>query len=77
MDCKTRLILPILMSGAMVLAVTLIVTYLNLGAAPDFVARWLCAYFVAWPIAAATGIVALPHLQRATAGLVRRLERRG
>src|SRR5262245_52164083 len=75
MDLKTRLVLPLLMSGIMVLMVTLVVTYLNLGIQADFIERWMRAYFIAWPIAAATGFVALPWVRRATERIVSILDR--
>ena len=39
-------------TGIMVLMVTLVVTYLNLGLRP-ISCRWVKAYFIAWPVAAA------------------------
>ena len=71
MTAKTRFILVVIMSSMMVFMVTLVVTYVNLGMRPDFLARWVKAYFIAWPIAAATGFVVMPVARRATDGLVR------
>ena len=73
MDAKTRLILVLLMSSVMVLMVTLIVTYLNLGLRSDFVVQWVKAYVIAWPIAAATGFLVMPTARRMTERIVARL----
>lgn len=74
MDGKTRIVLPILMSGLMVLMVTLIVTFLNLGFGPSFLRQWLKAYCISWPIAAATGYAVMPGVRRATDWIVARLD---
>lgn len=73
MDAKTRFILTAVMSSMMVLMVTLIVTYLNLGLRPDFLLQWVKAYFIAWPIAAVTGFLVMPMARRATDGIVRKM----
>ena len=70
MDVKARLILALLMSSVMVLMVTLLVTYLNLGFAPHFLAKWAVAYFIAWPVAAATAFVIMPAARRLTERIV-------
>ena len=64
MDAKTRLILVLLMSSVMVLMVTLLVTYLNLGLRADFAIEWVKAYFIAWPVAAVTGFFIMPSARR-------------
>ena len=73
MDAKTRLILVLMMSSVMVLMVTLIVTFLNLGLRSDFVLQWMKAYLIAWPIAAVTGFVVMPAARRLTDRIVARL----
>jgi hypothetical protein len=73
MDAKTRLILVLLMSSVMVLMVTLIVTFLNLGLRSDFALQWVKAYLIAWPIAALTGFVVMPTARRLTDQIVARL----
>ena len=75
MDGKTRVILPLLMSGLMVLAVTLVVTYLNLGLHAGFIGHWVKAYAIAWPIAAATGWLVLPTVRGVTASIVSRIDK--
>jgi sterol desaturase/sphingolipid hydroxylase (fatty acid hydroxylase superfamily) len=74
MDSKTRLILVLLMSSVMVLMVTLLVTYLNLGWQVDFLMHWLKAYLIAWPVAAATGFLVMPPARRLTDWIVHRIE---
>jgi hypothetical protein len=71
---KARLILSLLMSSIMVLMVTLLVTFLNLGAIPDFLLQWAKAYVVAWPVAAGTAFTIMPRCRRLTARIVARLE---
>ena len=70
MDGKARLILALLMSSVMVLMVTLLVTWLNLGLAPNFLAKWIEAYFIAWPVAAITAFFVMPSARRLTERIV-------
>jgi hypothetical protein len=71
MQAKAQFILAAVMSAVMVFMVTLLVTYLNLGLRPDFLAQWAKAYFIAWPVAAATGFLVMPMARRATDGIMR------
>ncbi len=71
MEAKARFILAALMSAVMVMMVTLLVTWLNLGFRPDFIGQWVKAYFIAWPIAATTGFLVMPMARRATDGIMR------
>lgn len=71
MDAKTRFIMATVMSAVMVLMVTLLVTYLNLGFRADFLLQWAKAYFIAWPVAATTGFLVMPAARRATDGILR------
>ena len=64
MDWRVRALTAILMTAMMVLMVTLIVTWLNLGFAPDFFLQWAKAFAIAWPIAAGTGFVVMPAARR-------------
>jgi hypothetical protein len=73
MDRTSRLVLALVMSAAMALMVTLLVTFLNLGLRPDFVLIWLKAYVIAWPIAAATAYFFMPMARRITDGIVVRI----
>ena len=70
MDAKTRMILALLMSSVMVMMVTLLVTYLNLGLPPHFVLEWVKAYLIAWPVAAITGFLIMPPARRLTDRIV-------
>ena len=72
---KARLILSFMMSSVMVLMVTLLVTYLNLGVVPDFLLQWAKAYVIAWPVAAGTAFTIMPGARRLTDRIVARLER--
>ena len=64
MDWRVRALTASLMTAVMVFMVTLIVTYLNLGFAPDFLQQWAKAFAIAWPIAACTGFVVMPAARR-------------
>ncbi len=66
MTAKVRFILATTMSAVMVLMVTLLVTYLNLGFHSGFIAQWIKAYFIAWPVAATTGFLVMPMARRVT-----------
>lgn len=70
MDRKTRLILVTSMTAIMVLMVTLVATFINLGLASSFVVQWMKAYFVSWPIAAVTGYLVMPAARRLTDRIV-------
>ena len=74
MDSKSRLILALLMSSVMVLMVTLLVTFLNLGLRPDFLVQWAKAYAIAWPVAATTAFVIMPGARRLTDRIIARLD---
>jgi hypothetical protein len=66
MDGTARFILVTTMTAVMVLVVTLVATFLNLGPAPDFLIQWAKAYIVSWPIAAVTGFLVMPMARRFT-----------
>jgi len=70
MEAKPRLILALLMSSVMVCMVTLLVTFLDLGLRSDFLLQWTKAYFIAWPIAAATAFFIMPPARRLTDRIV-------
>lgn len=74
MDGRARSILALIMSSVMVLMVTLLVTFLNLGLRPDFLFQWIKAYLIAWPVAAATAFVIMPAARRLTDGIIARLD---
>ena len=70
MDGKARLILVTIMTAIMVLMVTLVATFLNIGLRSDFVVQWIKAYLVGWPIAAITGFFVMPAARRFTSRIV-------
>jgi hypothetical protein len=74
MDGKARIILVTTMTAIMVLMVTLVATFINLGLAHDFLVQWAKAYFVSWPIAAITGYLVMPMARRFTARVMALLD---
>jgi len=66
MDGKAKLIFPILATGIVVFVVS---------CRADFVGRWLSAFFIGWPVASVTGLIAFPYVRRATTGIVALIER--
>lgn len=74
MQGPARFIYPALLSGIMAFLMTAIITALNLGIPPDFVARWLKAFVIAWPCAYAAALIAAPFARRGTAFIVSKLE---
>jgi len=74
MDGRARLILALIMSSVMVLMVTLLVTFLNLGLRSDFLIQWMKAFFIAWPVAAATAFVIMPAARRLTDRIMTQLD---
>jgi hypothetical protein len=74
MDGKARLILVLIMTSVMVMMVTLVATYLNLGLRADFLLQWLKAYLIAWPVAAVTGFLVMPAARRLTERIVQQIE---
>ncbi len=73
MQLLARFILAALMTAVMVFMVTLIVTFINLGLRGDFLVQWAKAYFISWPIAAATAFVVMPGARRLTDAIMRRI----
>lgn len=69
-----KAIFPILATGIVVFVVSC-VTFSNIGLRADFVGRWLSAFFIGWPIASITGLIAFPYVRRATTGIVALIER--
>ena len=74
MNAKARFILAVLMSALMVLMVTLLATYLNIGLREDFLIQWGKAYIVAWPVAATTAFLVMPWARRTTERIVAMIE---
>ncbi len=74
MDGKTRIILITTMTSLMVLMVTLVATFLNIGGRHDFLFQWTKAYLIGWPIAAITGYFFMPVAQRFTIRIVKLID---
>ena len=74
MEGKARFILAAMMSAVMVLMVTFLVTWLNLGFRSDFPMEWVKAYFIAWPVAAITAFLIMPTARRLTQQIVTYLD---
>ena len=70
MEARAKLILALVMSSVMVFMVTLLVTFLNLGFPSDFLIQWVKAYFIAWPVAAATAFFVMMPARRLTERIV-------
>jgi hypothetical protein len=66
MDGRARYIFPIVITAIIVFVVSAVVTWHDIGFRTDFVARWLTAFLVGWPVAAITAFLAIPLARRAT-----------
>ena len=75
MEGKARFIFPVLATALIVFCVSAVVTFSNIGLRADFVIRWLSAFFIGWPVASVTGLIAFPYIRRATTGIVAMIER--
>lgn len=75
MKGKAKYIFPIVATGVVVFFASAAVTFVNVGPRPDFVRRWLSAFVIAWPVAAATAMIAFPLLRRLTLRIVTLIER--
>jgi uncharacterized protein DUF2798 len=75
MDGKAKYIFPVLITAIIVFVVSAVVTFTNIDLRHDFVTRWLSAFIVGWPVAALTAFIAIPHVRRATLGIVALIER--
>jgi hypothetical protein len=76
MEGKAKFIFPALLSGVMAFLMTAVITFLNLGMPADFLARWLKAFVIAWPLAYCAALIASPIARRGTALIIARLEGR-
>jgi hypothetical protein len=70
MDDKARYIFPVIITAIIAFVVSGVVTWTNIGFRSDFVARWLSAFVVGWPVAAVTAFFAIPPVRRATQRIV-------
>jgi hypothetical protein len=74
MEGKARLIFPILATAVVVFVASAAVTFMNIGFRPDFLHRWLSAFIVGWPVAAATAYLVFPLVRRVTLLIVALIE---
>jgi Protein of unknown function (DUF2798) len=74
MEGKARIIFPVLATAVVVFVASAAVTYMNIGFHADFVHRWLSAFIVGWPVAAATAYLAFPLVRIATLLIVALIE---
>jgi hypothetical protein len=75
MEGKARFIFPVLMAGIMAFLMTGLITWLNLGFPPGFGWLWARAFLIAWPAATVAAFVSIPTARKATAIIVRFIER--
>jgi hypothetical protein len=59
MEGKAKVVFPIVITAIIVFIVSAVVTFFNIGLRADFVPRWLSAFIVGWPVAAATAYLAI------------------
>jgi len=76
MGDKAKFIFPVLITAVIVFVVSGVVTFVNIGLRMDFVARWMKAFIVGWPVASVTAFVAIPLVRRLTQLLVGLIESR-
>jgi hypothetical protein len=70
MERKAKLIFPILATAIVVFVASATVTYVDIGLRADFLRRWLSAFVVGWPVAAATAYLAFPLVRSATLHII-------
>ena len=75
MEGKAKFIFPFLANGIVVFVTSCVITFTNIGLRADFVGRWLSAFFIGWPIASVTGLIAVPYVRRVNAGIIALIER--
>ena len=73
MTGKARFICLVVMAFMMAFPVSGVITFVDLGFAPDFFSRWMRAFAIAWPSAAFVALFALPLARRATMVIVKRI----
>jgi hypothetical protein len=61
---RFRLLLALYLGGLMSLLMSGVITFLNLGLPPDFLARWLSAWLPAWAVASPVAFLVGPVAQR-------------
>ncbi len=71
-NMKQRLWFTALMSFVLSILMTCWVTWLNLGAVPDFINYWMKAFSFAWPAAAVISFIFGPGVHRLSVHLATR-----
>ena len=74
MDSKAQIVFPIVITAMIVFVVSAVFTVFNIGLRADFVVRWLSAFIVGWPVAAATAYLAIPFARAITQRIVSAIE---
>ncbi len=64
------LVFAALMSCVMAFIITCAVTLVNTGAGAGFIARWLHAFVIAWPLACVCLLLLRPYVQRLASRLI-------
>jgi hypothetical protein len=65
-----KFIFPIIVTAIIVFVVSAVVTFMNIGLRPDFLASWMRAFVIGWPVAAAVAFAAIPLARGITGRLV-------
>lgn len=66
MTLKFRVLFSLFMSLVLSSLMTLWVTWINLGFAPDFLTKWGIAFLLAWPAAGTISFLFSPGIQNLT-----------
>ena len=75
MEGKARFIFPVVITAIIVLVVSGVLTFFNIGWRNDFVIRCWSAFAIGWPIAASTAYLAMPFARSLTQRIVAAVER--
>lgn len=75
MKLKPQHIQPVIMATIMSFLMTAVITLINLGLRPDFLALWARAFVIAWPLAVAAAFIAIPIAVRLTQRILAALAR--
>lgn len=70
MDGMAKIIFPIIVTAIIVFIVSAVVTLMNIGLRPDFLAAWMRAFVIGWPVAAVVAFAAIPLARGITGRLV-------
>ena len=74
MDGKAKIVFPIVITAMIVFVVSAVVTFFNIGLRADFIVRWLTAFIIGWPVAAATAYLVIPFARAITQRIVSAIE---